>query len=109
LRMIVTDGVVAVFLRPGYWETGILWMYFNERKPGEKDLPVFFHSTNCDYDPVAGCYKFGLAALHDPTLIEDVYIPREYVVGIAVRKEPVSKNQMRSIGFAHPTARRRRK
>ena|ERR1700721_2471082 len=68
----------CVFLQPGYWETGVLRMFFQAGASDDPKLPAYFWTDNCDFDSDANCYKFVLSPLHDNKIEETVYLPREY-------------------------------
>jgi|ERR1022692_1449964 hypothetical protein len=92
---------VCTFLKPGYFETGILRTFL--QGSSERDgLPAYFWNDNCDYDEVASCYVFDLPTLANKNIVETVYIPREYVLATMVHKSGPPP-EMGKIGFKLPT------
>jgi hypothetical protein len=97
----ITKGYVRVYLKPGYWESGVLRDLFYEDAPSEAPLAAYFRSTNCEYDADASCFRFELPLLHDRSVTEEVYIPREFVLAICVRPG-ADVPEPAKIGFAAP-------
>lgn len=99
-----TKNYVCVFLKAGYFETGILDTFFRTALSNDLNLPAYFWIDNCDYDPVANCYQFCLPILDHPGREEEVYIPREYVLLVCVLegKDNPAK-EMGKVGFKIPT------
>lgn len=105
--MKVTKGkkeYVCAMLKAGYFETGILNTFFNGSS-NDLNLPAFFWTDNCDYDAGANCYMFLLVAIASQKEVM-VYIPREYVLAILVRKTAPPSAEMGKIGFKLPEASR---
>jgi hypothetical protein len=98
----IKDAIIRVYIPPEYWETGVLWPYF-EKEGTERDdecKPIFFRSDNCRFDETCRCYLFQLPQMGDDSIIRDVYIPEHWILGIAVRHGKASEENMRKIGFA---------
>jgi hypothetical protein len=93
---------VCTFLKPGYFETGILGTYFQGASEPGRVLPAYFWNDNCDYDAVGSCYVFDIPTLADKNIVETVYIPREYVLVTIVHKAERAP-EMGKIGFGYPT------
>jgi hypothetical protein len=93
---------VCTFLRPGYFETGILNTFFHGSAHPD-GLPAFFWNDNCDYDDVANCYVFSLPTLADKNVVEEVYIPREYVLAVMLHKAAPPPAEIGRVGFKLPT------
>lgn len=91
------ESWVCVFLRTGYWETGVLRDFLSTDFPDTTNLPSYFWSDNCDYDPVANCYQFRLPILYQKNVMDDIYIPREYV--LVIRVHPDKPKELGRIGF----------
>ncbi len=103
--MKVTKGkneYVCTFLRPGYFETGILNTFF-QGSSHDVGLPAYFWNDNCDYDDVANCYVFSIPTLADKNVLETVYIPREYVLAVMLHKTAPPPAEIGRIGFRLPT------
>ena len=102
--MKVTKGkkqYVRVILKAGYFETGVLNTFF--LGPSHDDgLPAYFWADNCDYDAVADCYVFSLATLANKETVEEVYIPREYVLITMIHKTAPPPDEIGRIGFRLP-------
>jgi hypothetical protein len=77
----------------------VLRIFFHTDFPDGIDLPAYFWNRNCEYDDAANCYKFKIPLLHNPSVIEEVYIPREHVLGVSVRYGAVPDDEVRKIGF----------
>ncbi len=99
--MQVTKGshvYVCVFLRPGYFETGVLGDYFRAEF-GNAAKPAYFWADNIESDDLAN-YRIRLNRLSDPTIEEDVYIPRDYVLLVTTQKAKGDwKPDTQKIGF----------
>jgi hypothetical protein len=91
------EGYVCVFLRPGYWETGVLRDFLQGNPGDNRDLPAYFWADNCDYDPMANCYQFRLPVLYQKDVTDDLYIPHEYVLALRVHAD--KPDEMGKIGF----------
>jgi hypothetical protein len=100
--MKVTKGkkqYVCAILRPGYFETGVLNTFFRGSSHDD-GLPAYFWTDNCDYDAVANCYVFSLATLANKEIVEEVYVPREYVLITMIHKTALpSDEEIGKIGF----------
>jgi hypothetical protein len=92
-----------VFLKPGYWETGVLRTFFQARVPGQLNLPAYFWTDNCDFDSVANCFEFLLPTVADKKVEETVYLPREYVLLVIVHKHAPPPEEIGKVGFRLPT------
>ena len=95
------NAIVRVYLADGYWKMGVLYPYF-EGPESDEHKPMFFRADNCDFDVASRCYVFRLPQLGDETVLRDVYIPEQFVVGIAIRvgdKPAEPRENMRKVGF----------
>jgi hypothetical protein len=103
--MKVTKGknvYVCIFLRPGYFETGIL-NTFLRGSTNDDGLPAYFWSDNCDYDDIANCYLFSLPTLANKDIEGIVHIPREYVLAVVLHIDSAPPAaDMGRIGFELP-------
>jgi hypothetical protein len=94
---------VCVFLKPGYFETGVLGDYFSATVP-DVGKPAYFWTDNIDSDEL-GNYRVRLKRLSGSTTEEDVYIPHEYVLLVTAQKAKGNpKPDTRKIGFVLPPA-----
>jgi hypothetical protein len=103
--MKVTKGkkqYVCAILKPGYVETGVLNTFFRGDTSSD-GLPAYFWTDNCDYDAVANCYVFSLATLANKDVVEEVYIPREYILVTMIHKTTPPPEELGRIGFRLPT------
>jgi hypothetical protein len=94
----IDNAIIRVYIADGYWETGVLWPYF-ENDQSEVHCPMFFRSDNCDFDPVSRCYVFRLAQLGESSTTRDVYVPERFVVGVAVRYGTEPSEPMQKVGY----------
>lgn len=102
--MKVDNGWVRVHLKAGYWESGVLRRFFEPTDEASSNvLPTCFWNKNCGYDAETACWKFSIPLLHGDKS-EDVYIPREYVVGVCVREHGLplpSEEDIRKVSFVN--------
>lgn len=89
---------MRVYIADGYWESGVLWPYF-ENDQSDVHCPMFFRSDNCDFDPASRCYLFRLTQLGQRPITRDVYIPERFVLGVAVMGGTEASEPMEKIGF----------
>jgi hypothetical protein len=94
--MKITDATVRVYLDSRYLKTGILWHYFYE-EPTSDELTVMFRCNNCGFDDKANFFIFELTRLHSE-VVEDVYIPREFIRGISVLRD-TEDDDSHKVGF----------
>jgi hypothetical protein len=97
--MEIKNATVRVYITKSYFKTGVLSPYFYEDSSND-DLPAMFRSTNCEFDKISNCYKFQIPQLNDSAIVEDVYIPREFVLGLNVKHgQPSQDDTRKHIGF----------
>jgi hypothetical protein len=101
----VENALVRVYIRDGFWETGVLRSYFQDLQP-DLHTPMFFRSTNCDFDVDTRCYIFKLPELgREPPVLRDVFIPERFVVGLAVKQaaDEEYSSTIGRVGFPIPS------
>jgi hypothetical protein len=90
-----------VILKPGYFETGVLNTFFQGSSHND-GLPAYFWIDNCDFDAATNCFEFLLPTLADKSVVERVYLPREYVLLVTIHKTAPPPEEMGKIGFKLP-------
>ncbi len=100
----IENVLVRVYIDDGFWETGVLKPYFQDPQPN-LHAPMFFRSTNCDFDVETRCYIFKLPELSkDPPVMREVFIPERFVVGVAVKQaaDEECNSTIGRVGFPIP-------
>jgi hypothetical protein len=81
--------------------------YFFQGSSDNGGLPAYFWADNCDYDEASNCYVFSLSTLANKDVVEEVYIPREYVLLTMIQKTAPPPGELERIGFRVPTQKER--
>jgi hypothetical protein len=98
--MEIKNSMVRVHITRELWDCGVLWPFFEDAIPDVTNVPIYFRATNCAFDQDSGCYVFKLPFLREEHGIADVYVPREFVLGMSVERDVKSSPQeMSKLGF----------
>jgi hypothetical protein len=102
--MKVTKGkseYACIFLRPGYFETGVLSDYLTTDGSDDRNLPAYFLTDNCDVDAISHSLEIVLPRLRDAAE-HTVYIPLDSVLLVTIQKTAPKKEEFGRVGFKSP-------